>query len=148
MLNFSGRKLANLIFSFKTNSENKGIQFNKNIEKIAKCLRYATKLKKQALTDVSQMTYQDFEEENTKNFEYSGLTEHLETASNLEREKMMVKEEQLLCIAYPTLNALLELRTIMIHIPLKFHWLVNEDSHCYLKEFYVIFLSMRPQGYN
>ncbi|RDX83973.1 hypothetical protein CR513_35056, partial [Mucuna pruriens] len=39
-----------------------------------------------------------------------------------------------------------ELKSDLIHLLLKFHGLAGEDSHKHLKEFHVVYSTMRPQG--
>ncbi|KAF7839504.1 DNA-directed DNA polymerase [Senna tora] len=49
-----------------------------------------------------------------------------------------------LCIATPTLQAPLELKSGMIHLLPKFRGLMNEDPYQHLKEFHVVCSSMKP----
>ncbi|KAF7841651.1 uncharacterized protein G2W53_003949 [Senna tora] len=50
-----------------------------------------------------------------------------------------------LCIATPTLQAPLELKSGLIHLLPKFRGLMNEDPYQHLKEFYVVCSSMKPE---
>ncbi|RDX76524.1 hypothetical protein CR513_43472, partial [Mucuna pruriens] len=54
---------------------------------------------------------------------------------------------QPLCIQYPHLELaqLYGLKSRLIHLLPKFHGLVGEDPHKHLKEFHVIYSTMRPQ---
>ena len=47
---------------------------------------------------------------------------------------------------YPDLDASFELRSGLIHLLPTFHGLVGEGPHKYLKEFYVVYSSMKQQG--
>ena len=53
---------------------------------------------------------------------------------------------QPLCIDYPNLDTSFELRSGLIHLLPTFHGLTGEDPHKHLKEFHVVFFSMKPQG--
>ena len=53
---------------------------------------------------------------------------------------------QPLCIDYPDLDASFELRSGLIHLLLTFLGLAGEDPHKHLKEFHVVYSSMKPQG--
>ncbi|KAF7822137.1 DNA-directed DNA polymerase [Senna tora] len=50
-----------------------------------------------------------------------------------------------LCIATPTLQAPLELKSSLIHLLPKFRGLMNEDPYQHLKEFHVVCSSMKPE---
>ncbi|KAF7839089.1 DNA-directed DNA polymerase [Senna tora] len=50
-----------------------------------------------------------------------------------------------LCIATPTLQAPLELKSGLIHLLPKFRGLMNEDPYQHLKEFHVVCSSMKPE---
>ncbi|RDX74950.1 hypothetical protein CR513_45227, partial [Mucuna pruriens] len=52
------------------------------------------------------------------------------------------------CIQYPQLEPAqtYELKYGLIHLLPKFHGLAGEDPHKHLKEFHVVFSTMRPQG--
>ncbi|KAF7839401.1 hypothetical protein G2W53_007883 [Senna tora] len=50
-----------------------------------------------------------------------------------------------LCIATPTLQAPLELKSGLIHLLPKFRWLMNEDPYQHLKESHVVCSSMKPE---
>ena len=52
---------------------------------------------------------------------------------------------QPLCIQYPDLNANFELKSGLIQLLPKFHGLAGEDPHKHLKEFHVVFSTMKPQ---
>ncbi|XP_052193898.1 uncharacterized protein LOC127802226 [Diospyros lotus] len=52
---------------------------------------------------------------------------------------------QPLCIHYPRLEAIFELKSGLIHLLPKFHGLAGEDLHKHLKEFHVVCSTMRPQ---
>ena len=53
---------------------------------------------------------------------------------------------QPLCIDYPVLDALFELKYGLIHLLPTIHGFVGEDPHMYLKEFHVVYTIMRPEG--
>ena len=53
---------------------------------------------------------------------------------------------QPLLIDYPDLDASYELRSGLIHLLPTFHGLAGEDPHKHLKEFHVVYSSMKPQG--
>ncbi|RDY14556.1 hypothetical protein CR513_00369, partial [Mucuna pruriens] len=52
------------------------------------------------------------------------------------------------CIQYPQLEPAqtYELKSCLIHLLPKFHVLAGEDPHKHLKEFHVVYSTMRPQG--
>ncbi|KAG8634279.1 hypothetical protein MANES_17G023144v8 [Manihot esculenta] len=51
-----------------------------------------------------------------------------------------------LCITYPPLTVPFELKTCLIHLLPKFRGRENENPHKHLKEFTIVYSSMRPQG--
>ena len=53
---------------------------------------------------------------------------------------------QPLCINYPKLDAPFELKSGLIHLLPTFHGFSGEDPHKHLKEFHVIYSTMRSQG--
>ena len=79
------------------------------------------------------------------------------SSSDLEEEAMAanrtLKElaapdlnQQPLCIDFPTLEAVFELKSGLIHLLPEFCGLAREDPHKHLKEFHVVCSSMKPQG--
>ena len=54
--------------------------------------------------------------------------------------------QQPLCIQYVDLEVNFELKSGLIHLLLKFHGFACEDPYKHLKEFHVVYSSMRPQG--
>ena len=52
---------------------------------------------------------------------------------------------QPLCIDYPKLDAPFELKYGLIHLLPTFHGFVGEDPDKHLKEFHVVYLTIRPQ---
>ena len=53
---------------------------------------------------------------------------------------------QPLCIDYPDLDASFKLRSSLIHLLPTFCGLAGEDPHKHLKEFHVVYSSMKSQG--
>ena len=53
---------------------------------------------------------------------------------------------QLLCIEYPNLDAIFELKSGLIHLLPTFRSLAGENPHKHLKEFHVVYSSMKLQG--
>ncbi|KAF7820815.1 LRR receptor-like serine/threonine-protein kinase EFR [Senna tora] len=61
-------------------------------------------------------------------------------------EEETLREHQApLCIATPTLQALLELKSGLIHLLPKFIGLMNEDPYQHMKKFHVVCSSMKPK---
>ncbi|RDY00004.1 hypothetical protein CR513_16867, partial [Mucuna pruriens] len=86
-------------------------------------------------------------------FEYSSTnnsTKHME--NNNERTLKELATPHVMyqpwCIQYPQLEPAqtYELKSGLIHLLPKFHGLAGEDPHKHLKEFHVVFSTMRPQG--
>ena len=55
-------------------------------------------------------------------------------------------DQQALCIVYPALNTVFELKSSLIHLLPTFHELPEEDANKHLKEFHVVCSSMKPAG--
>ena len=55
-------------------------------------------------------------------------------------------DQQPLCIQYPQLEVAFELNSGMVHLLPTFHGFVGEDPNKHLKEFHVVYLSMKPTG--
>ena len=53
---------------------------------------------------------------------------------------------QPLCIQYPKLDDDFELKSGLIHLLPKFHGLAEKDPHKHLKEFHVVYSTMKPHG--
>ncbi|MBN8134070.1 hypothetical protein J0J29_23780, partial [Vibrio vulnificus] len=50
------------------------------------------------------------------------------------------------CTEFPNIDVAFELKSSLIHLLPKFRGLAGEDSNKHLKEFRVVWSSMRPQG--
>jgi len=51
---------------------------------------------------------------------------------------------QILCIQYSNIDVPCELKSGLIHLLPKFHSLTREDPHKHLKEFHIVYTTMRP----
>ncbi|PON45911.1 hypothetical protein TorRG33x02_327500 [Trema orientale] len=58
----------------------------------------------------------------------------------------LVRDQQPLCIELRILNAAFKLKSEIIHLLLPFHSFAGEDPNRHLKEFHVVYLSMKPNG--
>ena len=55
-------------------------------------------------------------------------------------------DQQSLCIEFQPLEVEFGLKSGMIHLLPKFHGFAGEDPNKHLKEFHVVYSSMKPQG--
>jgi hypothetical protein len=53
---------------------------------------------------------------------------------------------QLLCIEFPNINVTFELKSGLINLLPALCGYADEDPHKHLKEFHVVYLTMKPQG--
>lgn len=122
-----------------TRSSNQSVQYNPKIERTLSRLRASNRW--------------NIEEYNLVHNPLFGID------FDLEKEEIMaghrtLKElaapdlHQLLCITFPTLDATttFELKFKQIHLLPTFHGLSSEDPHKHLKEFHVVYTSIKPTG--
>ena len=57
-------------------------------------------------------------------------------------------DQQSLCVQYPQLEVAFELKSGMIHLLPTFHGFAKVDPNKHLKEFNVVYLSMKPTGFS
>ena len=75
--------------------------------------------------------------------------EQIEMANNNRTLKELAAldlDQQPLCIQYPQLEVTFELKSGMIHLLPSIHGFSGEDPNKHLKEFHMVFLSMKPTG--
>ncbi|KAF7802818.1 uncharacterized protein G2W53_041929 [Senna tora] len=116
------------------------------IEKIAKKLRKESKAAKQtleALTSAEQLEI--LSGLSTLFAESNPISESTAEEKTLREHAAPQVNQAPLCIATPTLQAPLELKTGLIHLLPKFRRLMNEDPYQHLKVFHVVFSSMKPE---
>ncbi|KAF7824106.1 hypothetical protein G2W53_022250 [Senna tora] len=77
--------------------------------------------------------------------ESNPISESMAEEKTLREHAAPQVNQALLCIATPTLQAPLELKSGLIHLLPKFRWLMNEDPYQHLKESHVVCSSMKPE---
>ncbi|KAF7802579.1 uncharacterized protein G2W53_041690 [Senna tora] len=77
--------------------------------------------------------------------ESNPISESMAEEKTLREHAAPQVNQALLCIATPTLQAPLELKSSLIHLLPKFRGLMNEDPYRNLKEFHVVCSSMKPE---
>ncbi|PIN21706.1 DNA-directed DNA polymerase [Handroanthus impetiginosus] len=121
------------------------LQFDPEIEKTARRLRKETKLQNEQEQPSSPDSEIDFSPTESSDSEQEGVMAHKRTLRELAAPDLT---QQPLCIEYPQLDVLFELKSGLIDLLPTFRGLENEDPHKHLKELHVVCSSMKPQGTN
>ncbi|KAF7824436.1 uncharacterized protein G2W53_022580 [Senna tora] len=135
----------NAYVMFNQTSHGKEFYFDFEIEKTIKKLRKEAKATKQALDSTTLI--EDFD----NLFDLSDLfAEEKPSLINMVEEKTLKEldappvQQAPLCITAANPQAPLELKSGLIHLLPKFRGLTNEDPYNHLKEFHVVYSSMKP----
>ncbi|RDY00598.1 hypothetical protein CR513_16198, partial [Mucuna pruriens] len=103
----------------------------------------------------SRSSFNSISESDTSEYKLDIIDNPLYELEPMENNNKILKElvipdvlHQPWCIQYPQLELAqsYELKFELIHLLPKFHGLVGEDPHKHLKEFHVVYSTMRPQG--
>ena len=70
----------------------------------------------------------------------------LQEQPTLKELVVLVLDQQPLCIVYPALKTVFELKSSLIYLLPTFHGLAEEDPKKHLKKFHIVCSSMKPAG--
>ncbi|XP_073033735.1 uncharacterized protein [Primulina eburnea] len=133
------------------------LEYNPEIEKIAKRLRKEARLRREKQPS-SSSPYLDVSLDSDDTEKESDIDLEIERSES-DREEMAGQAQrtlrelanpnviqQPLCIQFPTTDATFELKSGLIHLLPTFRGLAGEDPHKHLKEFHIVCTAMKPQG--
>ncbi|KAL0416848.1 UNVERIFIED_CONTAM: hypothetical protein Slati_3516700 [Sesamum latifolium] len=121
------------------------LEFDPETKKAARRLRKETKqLKGEASTSSESEADLALDVPTSSDFEEEVMVQNSERTTN--EMTSLDLNQQPLCIEYPTSDVNFELKSGLIHLLSTFRGLTGEDPQKHLKEFHMVFSSMRPQG--
>ena len=127
------------------------LQYNPEIEKLAKSLKKGAKERKKLELESSSSDSNseiDLFIAGELLFDNPIFQEYPMAAADRTLKELAAPNvnQQPLCITYPALEAAFELKSGLIHLLPSFHGFAGEDPHKHLKKFHVVCSSFRPQG--